>query len=51
MGAADGQLDWEVHYVDGSIIRAHQQAAGAKKAQPKRKRWVVVRVVSARKSI
>jgi len=26
---ADGNLDWEVHYVDGSVIRAHQHAAGA----------------------
>ena len=33
----DGQIDWEVHYVDGSVIRAHQHAAGAKKAAPKRK--------------
>jgi transposase len=31
--AADqaGPLDWEVHYVDGTSIRAHQHAAGAKK--------------------
>jgi transposase len=27
---AAGQLNWEVHYVDGSVIRAHQHAAGAK---------------------
>lgn len=26
-----GELDWEVHFVDGTIIRAHQHAAGAKK--------------------
>lgn len=25
-----GQLNWDVHYVDGSIVRAHQHAAGAK---------------------
>jgi len=24
-----GHLDWETHYVDGTIIRAHQHAAGA----------------------
>src|SRR2546429_6211082 len=24
-------LDWDVHYVDGTIIRAHQHAAGAHK--------------------
>lgn len=28
---ASGQLDWEVHYVDGSVIRAHQHSAGAKR--------------------
>jgi transposase len=28
---AEGQLNWEVHSVDGTIIRAHQHAAGAKK--------------------
>jgi transposase len=27
---ADGKLDWEVHLVDGTIVRAHQHAAGAK---------------------
>ena len=26
-----GKLDWQVHYVDGSVIRAHQHAAGGKK--------------------
>lgn len=34
---SDGQLDWEVHYVDGSVIRAHQHAAGAKKVAQKPK--------------
>ena len=27
---ASGELNWEVHSVDGTIIRAHQHAAGAK---------------------
>ena len=29
--AADGagQLDWQTHYVDGTVVRAHQHAAGA----------------------
>src|SRR5215204_811746 len=27
---ADGGLDWEVHYLDATIVRAHQHAAGAK---------------------
>ena len=26
---AAGQLDWSAHFVDGSVIRAHQHAAGA----------------------
>src|SRR5262245_19047865 len=26
---AEGALDWDKNYVDGSIIRAHQHAAGA----------------------
>ena len=25
------KLDWEVHYVDGTVIRAHQHATGGKK--------------------
>jgi len=25
----EGLLDWEIHYVDGTVIRAHQHAAGA----------------------
>ena len=32
-----GKLDWEVHYVDGSVIRAHQHAAGGKKGANKTK--------------
>ena len=28
---AEGRIDWELFSVDGSVIRAHQSAAGAKK--------------------
>jgi transposase len=28
---ARGQLRWDVHFIDGTMIRAHQHAAGAKK--------------------
>lgn len=28
-GDAAGQLEWSAHYVDGSVVRAHQHAAGA----------------------
>jgi transposase len=31
-GDAAGNLDWSLHFVDGSIVRAHQHAAGAKGA-------------------
>jgi hypothetical protein len=29
---AGGELDWLCHYVDGSVVRAHQHAAGARHA-------------------
>ena len=28
---AQGQLNWDIHFIDGTMIRAHQHAAGAKK--------------------
>jgi transposase len=34
---AVGQLNWLLHFIDGTIIRAHQPAAGAKKGLQKRK--------------
>ena len=30
-GDAAGALDWSLHHVDGTVIRAHQHAAGAQK--------------------
>ena len=30
-GDAAGDLDWDLHFVDGTVIRAHQHAAGARK--------------------
>ena len=38
---AMGQLEWEVHYVDGAKVRAHQHAAGAKGGRAIR-RWAVL---------
>jgi transposase len=32
-GDVAGQLDWSAHFVDGSTIRAHQHAAGARRAK------------------
>jgi transposase len=31
---ADGRLDWSLHFVDSTVVRAHQHAAGAKGADP-----------------
>lgn len=28
---AQGAIEWTVHYVDGTVVRAHQSAAGAKR--------------------
>src|SRR5215470_915910 len=32
-GDAAGKLDWSQHSVDGTVVRAHQHAAGARRAQ------------------
>lgn len=32
-GDRQGQLSWELHYVDSTIIRAHQYAAGARRTK------------------
>ena len=28
---ARGEVDWDLHFVDATIIRAHQHAAGARR--------------------
>ena len=35
---AEDRIDWEIHLLDGTIVRAHQHAAGAKKRMPQPKR-------------
>ena len=47
---AGGHLDWQVHFVDGTVIRAHQHAAGAKGGTQRRKRWAAVGAGSVRRS-
>jgi hypothetical protein len=47
---AEGQLDWEVHLVDGSVVRAHQHAVGAKKRHPAPKPKGAVAAASAPRS-
>jgi transposase len=46
---AAGHLDWTLQFVDGSVIRAHQHAAGAKGGTHRRKRSAAVKVASARR--
>jgi transposase len=46
---AAGQLDWQIHYVDSTIGRAHQPAAGAKKGRRKPKHWAAAGVASVPK--
>ena len=48
-GDARGALDWSLHFVDGSVVRAHQHAAGAKKGAAI-KRLAAVAAGSAPKS-
>ena len=35
---AEGKIEWAAHYVDSTVVRAHQHAAGAKGGTQKRKR-------------
>jgi transposase len=49
-GDAAGHLDWTTHYVDGTIVRAHQHAAGAKKGARTPKPWGAVKGASVPKS-
>jgi transposase len=44
------QIDWQVHFLDGTVVRAHQHAAGAKKQVPRPKRWAAAKVDLAPKS-
>lgn len=46
-----GRLDWEVHYVDGTVVRAHQHAAGAKGGRQRPKPSATAREGSAPRSI
>ena len=48
---AVGELDWDLHHVDATVIRAHQHAAGAKKGTQQRRHSAGAKVGSAPKSI
>lgn len=28
-----GEVEWEIHFIDSTVVRAHQHAAGAKKVR------------------
>jgi transposase len=34
---AEGKIKWAIHYVDGTIVRAHQHAAGSRPEGPQLK--------------
>ena len=36
---AEGRLDWTLHFVDGTTVRAHQHAAGARGGTRQPRRW------------
>ena len=46
---AAGELDWSIHFVDGTVIRAHQHAAGAKGGTRRQKRLAGAGAASARR--
>ena len=48
-GDAAGDLDWTLHFLDGTTVRAHQHAAGAKKGAVIRP-WAAPGAVSPAKS-
>ena len=46
---AAGELDWEIHQVDATVVRAHQHAAGAKKGTQQRRRSAGAKAASVRR--
>jgi len=46
---AKGDVDWSLHFVDSTVVRAHQHAAGAKGGIRRLKHWDAAVVGTARK--
>ena len=46
---AKGDVDWSLHFVDSTVVRAHQHAAGAKGAIRLLKHWDAAVAGTARK--
>ncbi|MBP8650763.1 MAG: IS5 family transposase [Deltaproteobacteria bacterium] len=47
---SEGHVDWTIHFVDTTIVRAHQHAAGAKKGGREQRLLAVVEVDSRPRS-
>jgi transposase len=48
---AEGRLDWSLHFVDSTVVRAHQHAAGAKGGIRLLRRWAAAGAGTARRFI
>jgi transposase len=47
---AEGQVNWSIHFIDTTVVRAHQHAAGAKKGGSSERLLAVVEVDSRPRS-
>ena len=47
----EGRLDWSLHFVDSTVVRAHQHAAGAKGGTRQPRLWAEAEADTARRSI
>jgi transposase len=48
---AQGRLDWSLRFIDSTVVRAHQHAAGAKRGTRNRRHLVAVAAGTARRFI
>src|SRR3954464_10890926 len=48
---AESRLDWSLHFVDSTVVRAHQHAAGAKGGTRGPRPWGAAEAATARNSI
>jgi transposase len=47
----EGRLEWSLHFVDSTVVRAHQHAAGAKGGTRNTRRWGAAAAGTARRFI
>jgi transposase len=47
---AEGRLDWNRHFVDSTVVRLHQHAAGAKGGTRQPRLWVEAGAATVRRS-